>query len=66
MQVRTLGELAARCPELAVQRVLDLGAGPGTVVWAAAACFPSVATATLVERDPGFVELGRDLLEAAG
>jgi len=66
VQVRTLGELAARCPELAVQRVLDLGAGPGTVVWAAAACFPSVTTATLVERDPGFVELGRDLLEAAG
>lgn len=66
VQIQTLGELAARCPALTVRRVLDLGAGPGTVVWAAAACFPSVSEATLVERDPGFVELGRELLEAAG
>jgi ribosomal protein RSM22 (predicted rRNA methylase) len=66
VQTRVLGELAARCPDLAVRRVLDLGAGPGTLVWAAASCFPALAAATLVERDAGFVELGRELLGAAG
>lgn len=66
VQHHVLTELAARCPELAIRRVLDLGAGPGTIVWAAVSCFPAVTAATLVERDAGFVDLGRELLQAAG
>ena len=60
-----LRELRSRCPALVVETVLDLGAGPGTTVWAAAGEFPSVRQVTLVESDPAMVEVGRQLLEAS-
>ena len=56
-----LAELRARCPELEPRTLLDLGAGPGSAAWATRAVFGSVSTAVLVERDPGFVALGRRL-----
>src|SRR5262249_31334833 len=37
--------------EFAVESVLDIGAGPGTAMWAAAAIFPEIRRFTLIERD---------------
>jgi len=58
---RVSSELVARIPGVEIESVLDLGAGPGTAMWAAAAVFPALETITLVERDPDFVELGKRL-----
>lgn len=44
-----------------VHRVLDLGAGPGTVAWAAAAVFSELDDLTAVEGDPGWLPLARRL-----
>lgn len=41
--------------------MLDLGAGPGTSMWAAAEAFPSIKQFTLIERDRELQELGRRL-----
>jgi ribosomal protein RSM22 (predicted rRNA methylase) len=60
-----LGELRARCPSLRVRRLLDLGAGPGTVAWAAAEVFPELEHVTCVERDVALGALGRKLAAGA-
>lgn len=59
-----LAELRDRRPELAVRRVLDLGAGPGVASWAAITAFDEIDL-QLVERDRGFAALGREILDAA-
>ncbi|MBK6314056.1 MAG: rRNA methyltransferase [Blastocatellia bacterium] len=51
--------------EIVVGSVTDLGSGPGTAVWAAAETFPSLESASCVERDGGFIEMGRELARAA-
>jgi ribosomal protein RSM22 (predicted rRNA methylase) len=61
-----LGEVAARRPGWRPATVLDLGAGPGTATWAAAAVFPSLRQATLVEHAAGMVSAGRRLADRAG
>ncbi len=38
---------------------LDLGAGPGTTLWAAAEVFPGLRQATLVESDEAWLKLGQ-------
>ena len=43
--------------------LLDLGAGPGTAVWAARELFPSLQQFALVERDAGLIALGKKLTE---
>lgn len=60
-----LSELALRAPTLLPQSLLDLGAGPGTAGWAAMNVFPSLQSATLVERDPEFLRLGQTLMRGA-
>lgn len=40
-----------RAPDLNVRSLLDLGAGPGTVMWAASQCFPELESVTLLEKD---------------
>lgn len=60
-----LDELADRCPDLDVRSILDLGAGPGVGVWAALARYPRASRITLVERDRGFVAIGREILDAS-
>jgi ribosomal protein RSM22 (predicted rRNA methylase) len=42
-----------------IHSVLDLGAGPGTALWAAAEVFPGLRQATLVESDGAWVNLGQ-------
>ena len=46
--------------------MLDLGSGPGTALWAAAEVFPTLASATAVERDPRLIEIGRKLSALSG
>lgn len=46
-------------PEL--RTVLDLGSGPGTALWAAQQVFPTLTSATAVERDPKLIEIARRL-----
>ncbi len=55
-------EVRERCPDLTVETLLDLGAGPGSALWAAHSIFPSLAKATLVEPDARMVTIARQLL----
>ena len=56
---------AARAPEWQPASLLDLGSGPGTALWAAAAQWPSLTTMTAWEREPAFLALGRRLAAAS-
>ncbi len=53
-------------PLARVETLLDLGAGPGTVLWAASEVFGRLKQATLVERDQGLIDLGKKLAAAGG
>lgn len=61
----SLRMLCRRAGDFAPRTLLDLGAGPGTVAWAAAALWPSLERIVHVERDPSFVALGRRLAHAS-
>ena len=49
--------------DLQIRSMLDLGSGPGTALWAAAQLFPTLVSATAVERDPRLIEIGRRLAD---
>jgi ribosomal protein RSM22 (predicted rRNA methylase) len=51
--------------EFAPESLLDLGAGPGTALWAACDVFPSLQRLHTVERDAGLVSLARELAEGS-
>jgi ribosomal protein RSM22 (predicted rRNA methylase) len=51
-------------PDFAPKTALDIGAGPGTALWAASECWPGLADAVLVEASPEFRAYGERL--AAG
>jgi ribosomal protein RSM22 (predicted rRNA methylase) len=57
--LHVLSETRRLAPDAALTSVLDLGAGPGTSVYAAVEVFPSLTRATLIEADRSFIELGR-------
>ncbi|MBI5346185.1 MAG: hypothetical protein HZB76_03485 [Chlamydiae bacterium] len=44
-----------------IKKLLDLGSGPGTSIWAAFSNFLSLEKLTLVEQDPFFLSLSKDL-----
>jgi ribosomal protein RSM22 (predicted rRNA methylase) len=48
-------------PDFAPRTALDVGAGPGTALWAAADCWPALADAVLVEASPVFRACGEAL-----
>lgn len=56
---RILRECKLRISDLQLESVLDLGAGAGTALWAAAEEFPELKRATLVEDNPSWIEMGR-------
>lgn len=56
-----LDELAARLPDFAPASLLDLGGGPGTMAWAVATVFDSLAAVTSVEAEPAFRTLAAQL-----
>ncbi len=61
---RALSETATRLDQ-PVRSVLDLGAGPGSTGWAAAAVFADLERLTCLERDREFAALGRALAAGA-
>lgn len=56
-----LAALRERQPDFAPMTLLDVGAGPGTVMWAAAEIWPSLASATLLEASPAIRAVGERL-----
>ncbi len=58
---RAIHEAQLRVPGLRVESMLDLGAGPGTAMWAAAEQFPDLSRVVLVEDSAGWVEIGKRL-----
>lgn len=52
-------------PDFAPRTALDIGAGPGTALWAAADCWPDLTDALLVEASPVFRACGEDLAAEA-
>lgn len=53
--------LSEQQPDFAPRSLLDVGAGPGTAMWAAADLWPDVEAATLVETSPAIRTLGEML-----
>jgi ribosomal protein RSM22 (predicted rRNA methylase) len=60
-----LRELEERMPALEVRSLLDLGAGPGTAMWAAADIFHGLEQVTLIERSSSLIGLGKKLAESS-
>lgn len=48
---------------LCIKSVLDLGAGPGTGMWAACEKFQDVETITLLEKDAALLSIGKQLAQ---
>ncbi|HEU5231508.1 MAG TPA: small ribosomal subunit Rsm22 family protein [Terriglobales bacterium] len=63
---RVIREAQLRVPGLRVESMIDLGAGPGAAMWAAAEQFPDLARILLIEDSAGWVEMGRRLSSSSG
>lgn len=60
--VRTSMERAAESlPDFQPRSLLDVGAGPGTALWAASDCWPELETATLIEASAAIRAVGTQL-----
>jgi ribosomal protein RSM22 (predicted rRNA methylase) len=57
----SLAAVAEAHPDFAPKTALDVGAGPGTALWAAADCWPHLRDAVLVEASPIFRACGEQL-----
>ena len=53
--------IAEARPDFTPKTALDIGAGPGTALWAAADCWPGLTDALLVEASPAFRACGEAL-----
>lgn len=58
---RVFKEILQRLPGIQIRSLLDLGAGTGSVMWAAAELFPELTQFKLIEQDPDLVRLGKQL-----
>jgi ribosomal protein RSM22 (predicted rRNA methylase) len=54
-------EILRLVPETKIDSMLDLGAGPGTALFAAAEVFPAIQQATLIENDAALIDMGRSI-----
>jgi len=61
----SFGAVAEARPDFAPKTALDIGAGPGTALWAAADCWPGLGEALLVEASPVFRDCGEQLAAEA-
>ncbi len=61
VNARVFSEVHSRSPEAEISGLLDLGAGPGTALFAAAEAFPTLERATLLESDDSWLTLGKKL-----
>lgn len=50
-----------RLSHYSIRSLLDLGAGPGTAMWAASEIFPDLNEVTLVENDIPLIEIGKKM-----
>ena len=62
----TLAAAAERLPDFSPATLLDVGAGPGTAMWAAKSVWPSLQSATLLETSPAIRNIGQTLAAASG
>jgi len=62
---RVLREVKERISGLGIGSMLDLGAGPGTAMWAAAEHFPELARIVLVEDFTEWIAVGKRLAESS-
>jgi ribosomal protein RSM22 (predicted rRNA methylase) len=60
-----MAEAAERVPDFAPRSLIDIGAGPGTVLWAASDLWPSLVRADLVECSPAMRAAGAPLVGAS-
>src|SRR5438270_4430425 len=60
---RVFAEIQLRAPQEEIASLLDLGAGPGTALFAAAEMFPQLRQATLLESDSAWIAVGKRLVE---
>lgn len=56
--------LAEVMPDFAPRSLLDVGAGTGAASWAAVATWPTIASATMLDRNPALRALARRLTDA--
>ena len=61
----SLAVVVAARPDFAPKTLLDVGAGPGTALWAAADCWPGLADALLLEASPILRACGEELARDA-
>lgn len=62
---RALEEVRKRKPDFSPATVFDAGAGPGTALWAADDIWPSIRSATLLEKSRAMISLGQRLMNSA-
>jgi ribosomal protein RSM22 (predicted rRNA methylase) len=55
-------EVRRLAPATAIRSILDLGAGPGTALFAAVEVFPALDRATMVEADKALIALGQRIV----
>jgi ribosomal protein RSM22 (predicted rRNA methylase) len=60
---RVFAEIKLLAPQDEITSLLDLGAGPGTALFAAAQQFPQLRQATLIESDASWIAVGKRLAE---
>jgi ribosomal protein RSM22 (predicted rRNA methylase) len=60
---RVFREISLQAPQAEIKSMLDLGAGPGTALFAAADEFPSLRETTLIESDPEWIHLGKRIAQ---
>jgi ribosomal protein RSM22 (predicted rRNA methylase) len=58
-------EVRRRNPDWQPATLLDAGAGPGTVLWAASSIWPALVRATLLERERAMIDFGKRLASHA-
>jgi ribosomal protein RSM22 (predicted rRNA methylase) len=59
--IASLSALQEMRPDFAPKSLLDVGAGPGTATWAAAAAFPTLASFVLLDANPALRALALEL-----
>lgn len=61
---RVVEETALRLPGYAPSTLLDVGSGPGTALWAVLDRWPNLERAQLLDREPRFLAVGREIASA--
>jgi len=61
----TLQALTEALPTFSPKRLLDIGSGPGTALWAATEVFPMLQDLTALEREPSMQKIAKRLTQRA-